>query len=143
MSEIEFEIKKAVLEILENHNALSLATTGSEYSPWILSVYFANDDFDIYFFLEESGKTIRNIAINKNVAIAISQNDATKDFLQAYGQITLLQKKEDEFVRNMLISKMPWFQTYTQVFPVKLKIDRYFVSSFSRKWFPAKELKLL
>ena len=127
MSEIEFEIKKAVLEILENHNALSLATTSSEYSPWILSVYFANDDFDIYFFLEESGKTIRNIAINKNVAIAISQNDATKDFLQAYGQITILRKEDDEFVRNMLIARMPWFQTYTPVFPVKLKIDKYFV----------------
>ena len=140
MSESETEIKQTVLDFLKNHNALTLATTGGEYSPWILSVYFASDEFDIYFFLEESGKTIKNIAINNNVAIAISQNDATKDFLQAYGQITILSKKEDDFIRKMLTDKMPWFQTYTPVFPVKLKIEKYFVSSFSRKWFPAKVL---
>jgi uncharacterized protein YhbP (UPF0306 family) len=143
MNESEIEVKKAVLDILKNHNSLTLATTGGEFSPWILSVYFASEGLDIYFFLEESGKTIKNVAINKKVATAISQNDATKDFLQAYGQITILRKEDDEFVRNMLIAKIPWFQTYTPVFPVKLKIDKYFVSSFSRNWFPAKELKLV
>ncbi|MGB9697238.1 MAG: pyridoxamine 5'-phosphate oxidase family protein [Ignavibacteria bacterium] len=136
------QLQSVIKDILEKHNALTLASTGGEYSPWVLSVYFAAEGDDIYFFLETSGKTYQNIQKEKKVAIAISENDASKDFLQAYGEVEILPQKENDRVRKLLLSKMPWFMTYTPVVPIRLKVRKYFVSSFSRNWFPAKALEV-
>lgn len=135
-------IQSVIKELLQKHNALALASTGGEYSPWILSVYFATEGDDIYFFLETAGKTYQNIQKEKKVAIAISENDASKDFLQASGEVEILPQSESDKVRQLLLSKMPWFMTYTPVVPIRLKVRKYFVSSFSRNWFPAKVLEV-
>jgi nitroimidazol reductase NimA-like FMN-containing flavoprotein (pyridoxamine 5'-phosphate oxidase superfamily) len=132
------EVKSVIRDLLQSHNSLTLASTGGEYSPWILSVYFATEGDDIYFFLETAGKTYQNIQKEKKVAIAISDNDASKDFLQAYGEVEILSQSESDKVRQLILSKMPWFMTYTPVVPIRLKIKKYFVSSLSRNWFPAK-----
>jgi nitroimidazol reductase NimA-like FMN-containing flavoprotein (pyridoxamine 5'-phosphate oxidase superfamily) len=136
------EVKSVIKELLQKHNALTLASTGGDYSPWLLSVYFAFEGDYIYFFLETAGKTFQNIQKNKKVAIALSENDASKDFLQAYGEVEILQQSESDKVRQLLLSKMPWFMTYTPVVPIRLKIQKYFVSSFSRNWFPARVLEV-
>jgi nitroimidazol reductase NimA-like FMN-containing flavoprotein (pyridoxamine 5'-phosphate oxidase superfamily) len=135
------EIKARILEIYKNNDAISIASTGGEYSPWILGAYFASDGLTIYCFLETAGKTYRNIFLNKNIAIVISKNDAMQDFLQGKGTIEMLPNEEDERVRNMLLSKMPWFKTYTPVAPCKIKIDKFFVTSLQNGWFPAKVLE--
>lgn len=132
------EIKEVILELFKKNNAISIASTGSEYSPWILQAYFAGNDTDIYLFLEKSGKTYKNLTINNNVAVSISENDATKDFLQGFGKALILPDAEEKFVRQMLLRKMPWYETYTPVAPVKLDIQKFYVSSFSRGWFPAR-----
>ena len=137
---MENQIKEAILNVLNSNNVLTLATTGGEYTPWILSVYFASEGLNIYFFLEQSGKSLQNVKINDSAAIAISENDAMKDFIQAQGKIVLLSQTEENKVREMLVKKMPWFQTYTPVTPVKLDVSKFFISSFQRQWFPAKIL---
>lgn len=136
------QVQSVIKELLQKHNVLTLASTGGEYSPWILSVYFAVEGDDIYFFLETSGKTYQNIQKEKKVAITISENDASKDFLQCYGEVEILPQSESDRVRQLLLSKMPWFMTYTPVVPIRLKIRKYFVSSLSRNWFPAKVLEV-
>ncbi|PIO47281.1 MAG: hypothetical protein CMR00_11170 [[Chlorobium] sp. 445] len=135
------EIKAVILDILRTNNAISIATTGGEYSPWILGAYFASDDLSIYLMLEVAGKTVANLRKNPNVGILISQNDATKDFLQAQGVAALLPESEMERVMTMLKTKMPWYQTYTPCVPVQLDIKKWFVSSFARQWFPARILE--
>ena len=117
------EIKERILKVFSYNNAIMIATTGGEYSPWILGAYFVNDGLDIYHVLEKSGKTMSNLEHNKNVAISISQNDATKDFLQGYGTIEILSDDEDVRVGAMLVEKMPWFQTYTPVFHFAALLD--------------------
>jgi general stress protein 26 len=109
----ETEIKSVILNILSENNAISLATTGGEYSPWILGAYFASDDLTIYLLLEKSGKTLANLRQNPKGALMISQNDAMKDFLQAQFEATLLPDSDEDKVRKMLVAKMPWYQTYT------------------------------
>ncbi len=137
----EAEIKSAILDILSQNNAISLATTGGEYSPWILGAYFASDDLSIYLMLEKSGKTLANLKANPKGALMISQNDAMKDFLQAQFEAVFLPDSDEAKVRQMLVAKMPWYQTYTPCAPVRLDVQKWFVSSFARQWFPAKVLE--
>lgn len=136
----DIEIKSAILSILSENNAINLATTGGEYSPWILGAYFASDDLTIYLMLEKSGKTLANLKVNPKGALMISQNDAMKDFLQAQFEAFILPDSDEAKVRELLVGKMPWYQTYTPCTPVRLDVQKWFVSSFARQWFPARVL---
>ena len=135
------QVKEKIEKIFAENNAIMMATTGGEYSPWILGAYFATDGLDVYMLLEKSGKTMSNLEQSKKVAISISQNDATKDFLQGYGEIEILDDDQDERVRKYLTDKMPWFQTYTPVSPCVIRINKFFVTSLEEGWFPAKTLE--
>lgn len=138
MLEEQSEVKEKILEILESNDAIMLATTGGEYSPWILGAYFASKDTDVYLLLETSGKTMANIKADPSVAFSVSKNDAMQDFLQASGVAEILSEEHEPEVRKMIVDKMPWFQTYTPVAPVRIKVKKYFVSSLKNGWFPAK-----
>lgn len=124
--------------ILGENNAVQLATTGGAWSPWVAGAYFAHDGADIVLLLETSGKSLHNIQQNPSVAFSISQNDAMKDFLQGRGTAELLSAAEEPAVRAALVAKMPWYQTYTPVVPVRIRTAELFVSSLSSGWFPAK-----
>lgn len=136
------EIKEKILEIFNSNDAMTLATTGSEYSPWVLGVYFVNKELSVYLLLETEGKTMANLKVNNKVAICISKNDAMQDFLQGYGEAFVLDDDEEDNVRKMLLKKMPWFQTFTPISPVKININEFFVSSLNKGWFPAKQYEL-
>jgi len=126
---------------MSSNNAIMLATTGGEFSPWILGAYFANDDTDIYLLLEQGGKSFGNIKINNKIAYSISQNDATKDFIQGSGEAIILPSDEEQRVREMLVNKMPWYQTFVPMVPIKIVSSKIFVTSLQNGWFPAKEYK--
>ncbi len=135
------DIKSAILDILHSNCAINIATTGGEYSPWVLGAYYASDGLSLYLMLEVAGKTMANLRKNSSVAIHISQNDAMKDFLQAQGVATILPESETDRVMSMLKQKMPWYQVYTPCLPVRLDMKKWFVSSFARQWFPARVLE--
>lgn len=141
MTEAQTEVKDRILEILKNNDAIMIASTGGEYSPWILGAYFASKDIDIYVLLETHGKTFANLKENTKVAISISKNDAMQDFLQAQAEVEILPDTDEPEVRKLIVDKMPWFQTYTPVSPVRLRVKKYFVTSLQKGWFPAKVLE--
>jgi nitroimidazol reductase NimA-like FMN-containing flavoprotein (pyridoxamine 5'-phosphate oxidase superfamily) len=120
------------------NDAIQLATAGGPVSPWVLGAYFVADGADLYLFLETSGKSARNVVANAEVAFLVSRNDAQQDFVQGRGTAIVLPPEEEPAVRARLLAKMPWFQTYTPVLPVRIEIAELFVSSLSAGWFPAK-----
>lgn len=136
------EVREKILDILKNYEAIMVATTGGEYSPWILGAYFGHEDLKIYLLLETHGKSFGNLQTNKNVAISISRNDAMQDFLQGYGEAVIMDVAEDKFARDLILAKMPAFQTFTPVTPVRLNIKKFFVTSLQNGWFPAKQLEV-
>ena len=136
------EIKDKIREIFKNNDVITIATTGGELSPWILSAYFASEELKIYMFIDTDGKSMVNLRLNKKIAVAVSKNDAMQDFLQGYGTLEILKDSEEGFVRDLLTKKMPWFKTYTPVTPVRIDIEKFYVSSFESKWFPARELEI-
>ncbi|MDQ3019698.1 MAG: pyridoxamine 5'-phosphate oxidase family protein [Bacteroidota bacterium] len=140
--EVQPEVKEKILEILKSYDAIMVATTGGEYSPWILGAYFGYDDLKIYLLLETHGKSFANIQINNNVAISISKNDAMQDFLQGSGEAVILDVSEDKLARDLILEKMPSFQTYTPVTPVRIDVKKFFVTSLQNSWFPAKVLEV-
>ena len=135
------EVESKIIEVLQSNNAIMLATTGTDYSPWILGAYFVNEGFDIYLLVEKGGKSFANIIQNKNAAYSISQNDATKDFLQGKAVIEVLPQEEESRVREMLLKKMPWYQTFVPMVPVKIVSSKIFITSLQNGWFPAKVLE--
>ncbi len=135
------EVESKIKEIMESSNAIMLATTGTDYSPWILGAYYVNEGLDIYILVEKGGKSFANITKNKSVAYSISQNDATKDFLQGKAVVEVLADSEEAKVRAMLVEKMPWYQTYVPMVPVKIVASKIFVTSLQNGWFPAKVLE--
>lgn len=138
----------AALAVLDQHPSMQLATTGGPYSPWVLGVYFAvearggseDEPLSLTFFLEESGKSLQNALVDPRVAFMVTSLDAKQDFVQGKGAITALDRDAEAEVRARLLSKMPWYATYTPVAPVRLVVDELFVSSFERGWFPAKKI---
>ncbi len=140
--DLHTEIKEKVLKIFSENDAVTVATTGGELSPWAAGAYFATDDLKIYLLLETHGKSFANIKENRHVAVCISKNDAMKDFLQASGKAVILSDSEEPEVRELIVKKMPWFKTYTPVTPVRIDVKKFYVSSFESSWFPAKELEV-
>lgn len=132
------QILAAAQSVLASNNAVQLATTGAAYSPWVAGAYFAHDGADLILLLETSGKSLRNIQMNPSVAFSISQNDAMKDFVQGRGTAEILPDSDEPAVRAALVAKMPWYQTYTPVVPVRIRSSELHISSLTSGWFPAK-----
>lgn len=135
------EVEAKIKEIMKTSNAIMLATTGTDFSPWILGAYYVNEGIDIYLLVEKGGKSFANIVENKNAAYSISQNDATKDFLQGKAVVEILPDEDEYKVRKMLVDKMPWYQTFVPMTPIKIKSSKIFVTSLQNGWFPAKVLE--
>ena len=56
-------------------------------------------------------------------------------------RIEILPDSDEPEVRKLIVDKMPWFQTFTPVSPVRIRVKKYFVTSLQKGWFPAKVLE--
>ena len=135
------EVEHKIKEVMEGNNAIMLATTGTDYSPWILGAYYVSDGLDIYLLVEKGGKSFANMLANKQAAYSISQNDATKDFIQGKATVKILPDEDESRIREMLVNKMPWYQTFVPMVPVKIESSKIFATSLQNGWFPAKVLE--
>jgi nitroimidazol reductase NimA-like FMN-containing flavoprotein (pyridoxamine 5'-phosphate oxidase superfamily) len=132
------DVLERAFQVFAHNNALSLATAGGAYSPWILGAYFVHDGPDLLLFLETHGKSLANVAEKAQVAFSVSENDAMKDFVQGRGEARVLPPGDAETVLRAMTTKMPWFKLYTPSTPVRIRTQELFVSSFASQWFPAK-----
>lgn len=74
MSTERKELKKTVLEYLNSHNTMTVATAHNNV-PWATTVFYANDGFTLYFISNPSVCLhCQNIARNPSIAIAIDED---------------------------------------------------------------------
>lgn len=66
-------LKKKALTYLESHNVMTLATHGPE-GPWAAAVFYASDDFQLYFLSVPTSRHNRNLAANPRVAATIQED---------------------------------------------------------------------
>lgn len=72
------ELREVVLEYLNKHNTMTLATVRDNV-PWAASVFYANDSFILYFISNpNSSLHCQNIARNPRVAITIDEDYSLK-----------------------------------------------------------------
>ena len=66
-------IKETILEFLNNHNTMSLATS-RDNDPYAASLFYANDGFTIYFLSNPDSDHSINFSQNPSVAITINKD---------------------------------------------------------------------
>jgi uncharacterized protein YhbP (UPF0306 family) len=86
------ELKRQILQYLEAHNTMTLATCADNV-PWAATVFYASDDLSLYFFSAPDSRHCQNLAVNARVAVTIQED--YKDWrqikgIQLEGKVTLV-----------------------------------------------------
>jgi len=69
----EKELKETILEYVETHNSMSLATEGDGL-PHAATLFYVNIGFQLYFVSSPSSRHGENIARNESVSATISED---------------------------------------------------------------------
>lgn len=86
------ELKQQVLDYIQSHNTMTLATSASDI-PWAATVFYASDDMRLYFFSAPESRHCENLSANSRVAVTIQED--YKDWreikgIQLEGQVVLV-----------------------------------------------------
>jgi uncharacterized protein YhbP (UPF0306 family) len=86
------ELKRQILQYLQSHNTMTLATCADSV-PWAATVFYASDDLSLYFFSAPDSRHCQNLAINSRVAVTVQED--YKDWrqikgVQLEGRVTLV-----------------------------------------------------
>ena len=67
------QLKQQILDYMEAHNTMTLATSSGDV-PWAATVFYANDDLHLYFFSAPDSRHCQNLAVNARVAVTIQED---------------------------------------------------------------------
>jgi|SRR5690349_10980097 len=86
------ELKHQVLAYLRSHNTMTLATCADNL-PWASTVFYASDDFRLYFFSAPDSRHSQNVS--QNPAVAVTVQEDYHDWrvikgIQLEGKVTLI-----------------------------------------------------
>jgi uncharacterized protein YhbP (UPF0306 family) len=87
------DLKSQVVDYLQFHNTMTLATCAGDI-PWAATVFYASDDFELYFFSSPDSRHCQNLSVNPRVAATIQED--YKDWreikgIQLEGKIVLVE----------------------------------------------------
>jgi len=66
-------LKQQILDYLRSHHTMTLATCAGDV-PWAATVFYANDEFELYFFSSPESRHGQNLSINPRVAVTIQED---------------------------------------------------------------------
>ena len=99
-----------VVALLNNCNAMSIATSENNI-PWAASVFFvADDSFKLYFISAQSSRHSQNIIDNSSAAVTINKDHSdwfTISGLQIEGIVSVSPAKERERILMLYLNKFP------------------------------------
>jgi hypothetical protein len=67
------ELKQQILDYLRSHNTMTLATCAADM-PWAATVFYANEDLQLYFFSSPEARHSLNLEVNSRVAVTIQED---------------------------------------------------------------------
>jgi len=67
------ELKRQILDYMESHNTMTLATCRDD-APWAATVFYASEDLRLYFFSAPDSRHCQNLAANGKVAVTIQED---------------------------------------------------------------------
>ena len=109
------ELKRRVLDYMESHNTMTLATTHGE-SPWAATVFYASDGLKLYFFSAPDSRHCQNLAANPRVAVTIQED------YHDWRKIKGIQLEGRVAAVDSLIEKTKAMTVYARKYPEVMKI---------------------
>jgi uncharacterized protein YhbP (UPF0306 family) len=109
------ELKRQILQYLESHNTMTLATCADEV-PWAATVFYASDDLSLYFFSAPDSRHCQNLAVNARVAVTIQED--YKDWRQIKG----VQLEGEVTLVDSVIEKAKALAVYARKYPDIIKL---------------------
>jgi len=67
------DLKQQILQYMETHNTMTLATCRDD-APWAATVFYASEDLRLYFFSAPDSRHCQNLAANGKVAVTIQED---------------------------------------------------------------------
>ena len=105
------ELKAKILDILNSHYFMTLATIRVDGFPQVTAVHYINDDFTIYFATDSTSQKTANIKLHNKVAAAIiaESRDAYKLRALSFSGIAerVLQSDRAHEIKLRLFRKLP------------------------------------
>ena len=108
-------LRQQILAYMESHNTMTLGTCQSDV-PWAATVFFASDDFKLYFFSAPDSRHCQNLAANPRVAVTIQED--YRDWRQIKG----IQLEGRVARVDSLIEKGKALAVYARKYPEVMKI---------------------
>ena len=76
-------LKSKILEVLQSHHTMALATIRPDGYPQATTVCYVHDEFTLYFAIDAASQKAGNIKLNNKVSVAIASED--QDFYKLRG----------------------------------------------------------
>jgi uncharacterized protein YhbP (UPF0306 family) len=109
------ELKQQILEYMETHNTMTLATCRDDL-PWAATVFYASDGLLLYFFSAPDSRHCQNLAANGRVAVTIQED--YRDWRKIKG----IQLEGRVAAVDSLIEKGKATAAYARKYPDVMKI---------------------
>ncbi len=96
------KLKEEVFKFLDEQVTAAVSTVSPEGEPQIAVMYYYTDkDLNFYFLTSRNSQKLKNLALNKNIAIVVGFGPATIT-IQAGGVAETDQDFKEEFVNKIL-----------------------------------------
>ena len=135
-------IEQVVIDRLGSSHSFTVATCGPE-GPWVAGAFFVESDpFTLELVLEKSGRTVRNITANPQVAVLVASGTPFEPFLQAQAEAEIVTGDADATVRAALVAKVPEAAPFLQapIHAVRLRVASWRATDVQNGWLPGKVL---
>lgn len=109
-------LRRQILAYLETHNTMTIASCHKDI-PWAAAVFYASDEFDLYFFSNPRSRHGMNMATNNRVSAAIHED--YRDWREIRG---IQLEGRAERLRSPKLLRHGW-EIYRKKFPF---VDEFF-----------------
>ena len=108
-------LKQQVVEYLQTHNTMTLATCAGEV-PWAATVFYASEEWKLYFFSSPRSRHCQNLAANARVAVTIQED--YKDWRRIKG----IQLEGKGLLLDSILDKTKAMAVYARKYPDVIKL---------------------
>lgn len=109
------ELRQQILSYMESHNTMTLGTCQAGL-PWAATVFYASDEFRLYFFSAPDSRHCQNLAANPRVAVTIQED------YHDWRRIKGIQLEGSVEPVDSLIEKGKAMAVYARKYPEVMKI---------------------
>jgi uncharacterized protein YhbP (UPF0306 family) len=109
------DLKRQILDYLQNHNTMTLATSAGDV-PWAATVFYASDDLRLYFFSAPDSRHCQNLSANARVALTVQED--YKDWREIKG----IQLEGKVVLVDGVVEKAKAMVIYARKYPEVIKL---------------------